>query len=161
MPKSFDLFEIGAPIGALPGRIQSVPSILVFTKRGIALLLYSSWKTLLPGGVILDMKDLIKISKEGSKAVQEFLERGKGITFKGFVPYYEVEEVKLEKRALNRSVVAVKRKDGGEMVIRVIAGKGMGITLKEYIELFRKIAEKIPVKATVELEEAPSEPGNF
>ncbi len=60
-----DLENFDLPIGALPVRVQNVSFLLVFTDRGVIPLSYVSWKGFLPGGVLLDMKELVKVAKGG------------------------------------------------------------------------------------------------
>ncbi len=141
-------------MGALPARIQSVPVLLVFTDRGVAPILYGSVRSLLPGGVLLDMRHIVKVAKGGREAIAEFLRKVRKV--KEFIPYESIEEIRMERRALpdrmvlaRCTVIVIRLKDGGERVYRIIAGEGMGITKEEYLEMFRRIADSVPVKMVI------------
>ncbi len=140
--------DIGFPIGALPVRIQNVPYLLVFTNEGIAVVNYISWKVFLPAGVLLDMRELVKVAKGGPQVIEEFLSKAKKI--EEFIPYSDVLEVSMERRFLNKVLVVVIRlRSGEEMVFRVVAGKGTGIGREEYVALFESVAREVLIKMVV------------
>ena len=137
------VMDFGFPVGALPVRVQNVPFLLVFTDRGVIPLSYVSWKGFLPSGVLLDMKELVKVAKGGTQAIQEFLRRFRSV--KEFIPYSDILEVRMRKGMFNRTLIVVRRRDGRELVFRMIAGRGMGVSREEFIAMFKEIAKSVPV----------------